>query len=178
MKGLENRRKSEWILFKTGYYDRIDKWCSETEGGTIVESAVGIHKYVRENGYTYAQKGIKVPNTQGKTIDCSSFVTWVLVNAKVPGFTEGMYQWNSSTFASNPLGWQIVSVSDAQPGDILVYSGHVEIVAENNPNSNSFRVYNCGSNNAIKATGTPELPESSNSGRGKTTTLVILRPPQ
>lgn len=26
MKGLENRRKSEWTLFQTGYYDVIDKW--------------------------------------------------------------------------------------------------------------------------------------------------------
>ena len=26
--GLENRRRSEWRLFQTGYYDRIDKWWS------------------------------------------------------------------------------------------------------------------------------------------------------
>ncbi len=177
-KGLENRRKSEWILFKTGYYDRIGKWCSVSEGGTIVECAVEVHKYLRENEYKYGQVGIKVPNLSGKTIDCSSFVTWVLVNAKVSGFTEGMYQWNSSTFASNPLGWKTVLPSEAQPGDILVYPAHVEIVAENDPNSNSFRVYNCGSDTSISAVGTPKLPESSNSGRGKTTTLVILRPPQ
>lgn len=28
LKGLENRRKSEWTLFQTGYYDKLDKWWS------------------------------------------------------------------------------------------------------------------------------------------------------
>lgn len=89
-----------------------------------------------------------------------------------------MYQWTSSSFASNPLGWQTVSASEAQPGDIVVYSGHVEIIAENDPNSANFRVYDCGGNNSIGATGTPELPESSMTSRNKTAAVVILRVPQ
>ena len=178
-KGLENRRKSEWILFKTGYYDRINKWCSNTEGGTIVESAVEVHKYVRTNGYYYQQAGVTLPNTKTKTIDCSSYVTWVLVNSHITGFKEGMSQWNSSTFIANPLGWQVVSVKEAQPGDIVAYSGHVEIIAENDINSSKFRVYNCGGNSSIKADGgNSGLPESSMSGRTKTSSRIILRPPQ
>ncbi len=35
--GLENRRKAEWLLFKTGYYDRIDEYYEEGSGGNIVE---------------------------------------------------------------------------------------------------------------------------------------------
>lgn len=177
--GLVKRRRSEWILFKTGYYDNIDKWCSESEGGSIVEKAIEVHNYLRSNGYHYAQTGGAVPRTSSKAIDCSSYVTWVLVEANVSGFTSGMPQWNSGKFATNPLGWQEVSANDAQPGDIVVYSGHVEIVAQNDPNSSQFRVYSCGSNNSINANGgNSGLPESSNSGRNKSTAVKILRVPQ
>lgn len=144
--------------------------------GNIVSAAVSVHNYLRTNGYTYAQNGVNVPNTSGRTIDCSSYVTWVLVEAGVPGFTPGMYQWTSSTFGSNPKGWQTVSVDEAAPGDIVVYPGHVEIIAEN-ISGNYFRVYNCGSNNSINASGTSELPESSRSGHSKSQATVILRVP-
>lgn len=147
-------------------------------GGSIVENAVSLHEYLRLNGYYYAQAGIKLPNPNGRTIDCSSYVTWVLLNAGVEGFSEGMYQWTSYTFASNPQGWQTVSASEAQPGDIVVYPGHVEIVAENNPNSDRFTVYNCGGDSSIGAEGTAELPESSTSGRSKNSATIILRVPQ
>ena len=179
LNGLVKRRRSEWILFKTGYYDNIDKWCSESEGGSIVEKAIEVHNYLRSNGYHYAQTGGAVPRTSSKAIDCSSYVTWVLVEANVSGFTSGMAQWTSAKFATNPLGWQEVSANDAQPGDIVVYSGHVEIIAKNDPSSTQFRVYNCGSNNSINADGgNSGLPESSNSGRNKSTAVKILRVPQ
>ena len=145
-------------------------------GGTVVDEAIKLHQYLRTNGYYYVQAGVSVPNLNGRTIDCSSFVTWVLVNAKVEGFTEGMYQRKSGDFYSNNMGWATVSVNDAQPGDILVYSGHVEIVAANDPNSDRFKVYNCGSDSAINAAGTPDLPESSGS-RLKSQVLKVLRPP-
>ena len=175
MAGLENRRKSEWILFKTGYYDRIDKWCSNTTGGSVVEAAVQCHAYLRNNGFTYAQTGNNIPITgTGGHIDCSSYVSWVLYEA---GFTEFEgYQKTSSVFTSNPWGWEEVSVSEAQPGDILTYSGHVEIVAGDA--GDKFRVYNCGSDNSINAEGTEDLPESSVSGYSKSSVIKVLRPPQ
>ena len=173
--GLENRRKSEWILFKTGYYDRINKWCSNTAGGTVVEKAVECHAYLRNNKYRYAQAGINIPITSSvKTVDCSSYVSWVLYEA---GFTEFEgYQKTSSVFTSNPWGWEEVSVSEAQPGDILTYSGHVEIVAGDA--GDRFRVYNCGGDDSIKAKGTADLPESSVSGHSKSSVIKVLRPPQ
>lgn len=147
-----------------------------TQGnGSIVESAISIHKYVRERGFRYAQAGITVPNANGSTIDCSSYVTWVLLNSHVEGFTEGMYQWTSSSFNCNPYGWQEIPVNEAQPGDILVYSGHVEIVAATG--ADRFIVYNCGGNSSIMAAGTSELPESSTSGRSKSSIIKILRVP-
>ena len=173
--GLENRRKSEWILFKTGYYDRINKWCSQTDTGSIVQKAVECHKYLRINGFTYAQAGISIPITgKGKTVDCSSFVSWVLYEAGYKDFAGP--QENSRTFNANRWGWQQVSVSEAQPGDILVYSGHVEIMAADA--GDRFRVYNCGGNASINASGTAELPESSSSAHTKAQILKILRPSQ
>ena len=173
MLGLERRRKSEWILFKTGYYDSIGKWCSQSGTGTIVEKAVECHRYLRTNGYYYAQAGVNIPITgSGRTIDCSSFVSWVLYEA---GFEEMEgYQQTSYTFLANKWGWQELSVSEAQPGDLLVYSAHVEIVAGDA--GDRFLVYNCGSNNSINAEGTAELPESSTSGYTKGQVLKVLRP--
>lgn len=145
-------------------------------GGTIIQEAINVHKYVRENGYTYAQAGVSLPNEKGRTIDCSSFVTWVLINAKVDGFTAGMYQWCSSDFVNNPMGWEEISVQDAQPGDILAYNGHVEIVA-GGLDSARFLVYNCGGNSSIKAQGTSSLPEASTSGYSKSQVVKVLRVP-
>ena len=147
-----------------------------TQGnGTIVDSAVAIHKYVREHGYIYQQAGVNVPNTTGSTIDCSSYVTWVLVDAGVQGFSNGMHQWGSTTFNQNPYGWEEVAIEEAQPGDIIVYSGHVEIVAD--IGTDEFIVYNCGGNSSIRATGSTNLPESSEASRSKTQVLKILRVP-
>lgn len=174
------RGNANWKVFHDGIYttpsgEILDPSNYGTGNSTIVQSAVAIHKYVRENGYKYQQRGISLPNPNGRTIDCSSFVTWVLVDLKVNGFTNGMYQWTSRTFNSNPKGWQVVSAAQAQPGDILVYNGHVEIVAATG--SDSFIVYNCGGNSSIGAAGTADLPESSTSGHKKSSITKILRVP-
>lgn len=148
-----------------------------TGNGNIVEAAVNVHSYVRNNGYRYSQVGVTVPNVSGRTIDCSSYVTWVLVQAGVPGFNEGMYQYTSATFVQNSHGWQTISANEATAGDIVVYSGHVEIIAENSSSNNKFRVYNCGGNESIRAEGTTDFPESSISAYNKNEAIVILRIP-
>ena len=172
------RAAANWKVFHENVYtDQNGNVIEVASGGTIVQQAIEVHKYVRENGYTYAQAGITVPNLDGRTIDCSSFVTWVLVNVGVDGFTEGMYQWTSGTFTSNPKGWQEVSVDEAQPGDIVTYNGHVEIIAGPGDGSH-FLVYNCGGNSSISAAGTSDMPETSMSGHTKSSVRKILRVPQ
>ena len=139
--------------------------CTGTSAGNsdIVTAAVSVHNYIRTNGYSYGQRGITVPNTSGRTVDCSSFVTWVLVEAGVDVFTPGMYQ--------------KVSAEDARAGDIVLYNGHVEIIAAN-PEGSRFLVYNAGSNSSINASGTSELPESSTGARDKTAAIAIYRIPE
>lgn len=158
--------------------DIFGEFASLGGGGTIVQEAVKLHQYIRTNGYSYGQGGVTVPNLGGRTIDCSSYVTWVLVNAGVENFVQGMYQWTSWTFEGNQYGWQEVSIDQAQPGDIVTYNGHVEIIADPNPSGDRFIVYNCGGNASINAEGTSELPESSTSGYSKSSATHILRVPQ
>ncbi len=149
---------------------------STESSSSIVEAAVAVHQEVRNSGYTYNKNSVKkVPNYNTKYIDCSSYVTWVLMKAGVSGFTEGMNQKSSSDFNNNPWGWQEVSINEAQPGDILCYNGHVEIVADSTPKRNKFTVYNCGGNTSIRAKGTDELPESSTSGKTISSITKILR---
>lgn len=178
------RGTANWTVFHEGRYVLPDggelnpsDYNSISSGGTIVEQAIEVHRYVRENNYRYQMAGISVPNLNGRTIDCSSFVTWVLVSAGINGFTEGMYQWTSSDFTSNAYGWQEVSVEEAQPGDIVTYSGHVEIIAGPGDGSH-FLVYNCGGDSSIQAAGTDDMPETSMSGHSKGSIRKILRVPQ
>ena len=142
-------------------------------GGTVVQNAVKIHKQVRTSGkYSYNNGSNKPVPVNPPYIDCSSYVSWVMFESGFKDFKGG--QKTSSTFASNPWGWEVVSKNNAKAGDILVYSGHVEIYT-----GKGNLVYNMGSNNAINSAGTSDLPESSDSGssHGVANTIKILRPP-
>lgn len=151
--GLARRRKAEWDLFCNGYGgstipgDGTGNGSSEGKGGqyasTILQNAKKCHDYLRKNGYKYFQKSISIPITNsGKTIDCSSYVSWVLYES---GFTQFKGpQHTSATFAKNPYNWEKISKENLQAGDILVYSGHVEIYAGNG------KYYNCGGPKSIE----------------------------
>ena len=192
--GPEHADGTETTVWEQGQYTawqvekKLDVWedifgdygslSSAAGNGDIVQNAIEVHKYVREQGFEYAQAGIYVPAENGSTIDCSSYVTWVLVNAGIEGFTEGMYQWSSSSFMSNPYGWEEISKESVQPGDILVYSGHVEIYAGTDDYGNTL-VYNCGGDDSIGATGTNGLEEASGASgsHGVNNAAKILRVP-
>lgn len=144
--GLVKRRKEEWALFNKGYYANTNSYYTELSGkyaNTILEKAKQCHDYLRNNKYKYAQAGISVPITSAvKTVDCSSFVSWVLYET---GFTEFKgYQKTSSYFKKNPMNWQKISKENLQAGDILVYTDHVQIYAGDE------KYYNCGGNDSIQ----------------------------
>lgn len=112
--------------------------------GTLVEIAKKCHDYIRENNFYYSSAtnksagkyvtdgvstgngSIPYPNGTNYT-DCSAYVTWVLYEY---GYTEFTTQKTSSWFNGDgpkSKGWSVLPASSAQPGDILVTSGHVEI---------------------------------------------------
>lgn len=75
-------------------------------GGTVVQSAVKIHKQVRESGkYSYDKSYNKQVPVNPPHIDCSSFVSWVMYESGFNQFKGG--QKGSSDFASNP--WRMGS---------------------------------------------------------------------
>lgn len=138
--------------------------------------------YANNNFYYSTANGVrsipadKSTNYSGKYyVDCSSYVTWALYEYALANGNTAMknyfsYQRNSATFASIGAngGNSYLSVVDkktnstnvdlslAKPGDILVSNGHVEFFnSYTNPSENyiNIKVYNCGSNNSIKAPG-------------------------
>lgn len=168
---LDNRRKSEWILFTTGYYGfntNIKKFYSES-GGTIVECAEYIHKYMEDNNYTYCVKGTnryeecgefgKYPHGLNDTFEesktgfhnscCATFVSWVLQDAgyvtKEEHIQYGLNGANNlSRFLENKKGWTRVNSDQMEAGDIMVYDGHVQIYAGDGT------TYNAGSGPNIR----------------------------
>ena len=76
---------------------------------------------------------------------CATYVSWVLQEAGY--LTEAEHTDSASALASLLMnkGFTIITnQSEFQPGDILVYSGHIEIYAGNGT------VYNAGSGSAIR----------------------------
>lgn len=117
--------------------------------GDILGKAQEILEYIRANGFTYGAPGRSIPDIKnGKKIDCSSYVSWVLYES---GYTEFKgHQHTSSDFCNNTMNWQVIDrEEDLQPGDILAYEGHVEIYAGNG------KIYNAGSTKAIRETKQP-----------------------
>ena len=118
-------------------------------GGDIVAIAKQCHDYVRLNGFTYLQNylhnTIPIDESGYKTIDCSSFVTWVLYEY---GYTDlGGYQQSTSTLLglANSKGWTVKPGSQAQAGDIVLNPGvHTAIYAGNG------QFYDCGSTSLIQ----------------------------
>ena len=114
--------------------------------GTMVGIAKKCHDYIRENNFYYSSADNKdageykkdgpstgngsIPYPNGTNyIDCSAYVTWVLYEYGYEEFTtQKTSSWFNGTGPENKEGWKVLEkVNDAQPGDILVKSGHVEI---------------------------------------------------
>ncbi len=141
--------------------------------GSIISEAQSAHIYLEQNGYRYDKsykKEIPLTNEKNKYVDCSSYVSWVLYRL---GFNEfGGKQKSSIDFNNNPWGWQEVnSINQAVAGDILCYSGHVEIYA-GEVSGNYAKVYNCGTNKSVQNS-TP-----STSGHTISSISKILRVPK
>ena len=155
VEGLNKRRRAEWLLFKTGYYDRINEYYEE--GGDIVNVADEVHKYIEQNGYYYSL-GDDLPGNinsvkNTKAVCCATFVSWTLYEAGYDWMEEctGInYCGTLLPFLESHGGQKIAytSMSDLQPGDILFYgsggTAHTDIYAGDG------MWYNCGGNSSVK----------------------------
>lgn len=155
-------------------------------GGSIIEIADMIHKYMEQNNYTYCvlndsneyeeckkyskAHGLNRTFEESKTghhnTCCATYVSWVL---QMAGYIEDSdHSDGAETLAQTILigkyGWKRVSVAEVQPGDILYYTyGHIEIYAGNNTK------YNAGSGDAIRRISPCETTISSDA--------IVLRAP-
>lgn len=155
-------------------------------GGSIIEVADMIHKYMEQNNYTYCvldnsnqyeecgkynkAHGLNRTFEESKTgyhnTCCATYVSWVL---QMVGYIDDSdHSDGAETLAQTILmgkyGWKRVSVAEAQPGDILYYTyGHIEIYAGNNTK------YNAGSGDEIRRISPYETTISSDA--------IVLRAP-
>lgn len=140
LSGLIERRKSEWLLFQTGYFDRgVEAYWKEDENKAedintpltgnkkekmenLIAKAIKIANDVDYKYYTYSQA-----NRMGEhSYDCSSFCARLykeFFNKNIPSTTSG--------YGSKGYKGLVGSV-ELQPGDILWKSGHVELYIGNN----------------------------------------------
>lgn len=140
------------------YYNELQGREAPT-GGEFYNIAYQLHEYLRTNMYWYpssanlqaggfVRDGTSVrhkipvmgePENQ-RYVDCSSYVSWVITQ-----YTGRTQLYSSVQILNNAMGFEEVSLSELQPGDIVVRSGHTEIYAGDN------RTFNCGSTNAIRS---------------------------
>lgn len=182
-KGGVDRAKANWKVYNEAIY--TDRAGNEivTFGGDFLNVAAETWKKVCEMDPDYG--GASIPIT-GETIDCSSYVSWVLYNY---GYTEfGGWQTTSQLFYNTDwnvkYGWQEIKVASKEnpinmlkPGDIFVrYEGtgkgqthHVLIVAE--ISDGKLMAFDCGSKTSWSGNSTASPKNKSyfltESGAGK-----------
>lgn len=151
LRGLVLRRESEWNLFQTGHYYRegiMDKWWTESSGGSILEGAEAVHKVMEDEKWTYSvSQGALYWNNIEKSLNnpnhatcCATFVGASLYYAGI--FTE--QEMNSFNYNYCPTsfnfysshGTVINSYDELEAGDIVFFDyerdgklDHVEIYA-------------------------------------------------
>lgn len=148
--GQEAKWKEEIKGYMTELYEAmgITPTASAGSQGDILTNAKEIIEYARKHNFTYGAPGRDIPDIRnGKLLDCSSYVSWVLYESGYKEFKG--HQHTSRDFLKNDMKWETVKEKDLQPGDILAYSGHVEIYAGNG------KIYNAGSTKAIRRSDQP-----------------------
>lgn len=150
---------------------------------SLVEIIKNCKQYYASNNFYYSlEAGVRtIPADKSKTydgkryVDCSSFTSWVLYeyalnNGKTSMQNYFSTQKTSATFANigsnggnsylsvvdSKTSSKNVNLANAKAGDILVTKGHVEFFNSYTANSNgtiTLKVYNCGSDSSVKASG-------------------------
>lgn len=115
--------------------------------GNFLAVAKECHDYIRQQNYSYIN-GTTIPADENNVngIDCSAYVTWVLYEY---GYTElkghqKTCSWFMNTSTMQKMGWTVLPATQAEAGDIVVNSHHMEIYAGDG------KFYNAGSTEAIR----------------------------
>ena len=145
-----DRRKSEWILFTTGYYTTLDKY--DPRGGTILENCVVVMEELLDGTVYYSltnlPRKIDFENWNGLGCCCCTYVARVafLSGVKAEDLNRveeardghGPYNMNGCGQLYNILtdlaGWEeLESLDEAEPGDIIIdLDLHAYIKADDN----------------------------------------------
>ena len=134
-----------------------------SSGERIVAKAEEIHQYMEDNKYTYCVyggnsyeecgsygkgHGLNTTFEESKTgyhnTCCATYVSWVLQET---GHISRAEHSNGADTLANTLknkGWTKVPANQLQPGDVMVFSGHVQIYGDN------AEIYNAGSGRSIR----------------------------
>lgn len=162
--GLAKRRKSEWTLFQTGYYDVLNQRHSEGSA-TIIEAAHKIHKHMEDYKYTYSLTTL--PGTANiawnmRTSCCATYVDWVLAEAGYKKADESLIHGACTLFrVYQEKGFMVIeNYSDLQPGDIvfmtakdnstITYNGRTLLVGHVQIYAGDGMWYNAGSTERIQ----------------------------
>lgn len=177
LNGLINRRKSEWLLFQTGYFDRgVNGYCStdSVESGTIgaiLSKAKEIHECLEKNKASWSVDILPTYEEirNSKYVCCANYVSAVLIDAGCidkSEYTPGAATLESVLARKNSFK-KISNYSDLKTGDIVFMTrenstsgtGHVQIFAGNS------KWYNTGSTGTIQDTSPKSSTDSYVKGR-------------
>ena len=139
-------------------------------GGDFLAVAEKIWKKICNGNYSYG--GSSIPCT-GTTVDCSSYVSWVLYEYGYDDFKGGQHctMHFKNTNWTSKYGWQEINVgaglnpySSIQPGDIFVRDpgnndGHVTLVVRKE--SGKIYCYDCGNSNNWRGNSTGSALDKS-----------------
>lgn len=151
LSGLEARRKSEWVLFQTGWFDErgnVNAYCSKNEE-TVDSSSIKLTGKKKEKMEKLIARAIEIANDEdyqyytysqanrygAHSFDCSSFCARLYkkyFNINIPNTTDG---YGNEGYIGN------VGTVELQPGDILWRKGHVELYIGNNKRAGAHEHY-------------------------------------
>ena len=131
---------------------------------SFLQIAKNCKTYYAKNKFTYNKGSGAIPadNSKSTKTDCSAYVCWVLYEYASANGKSSMKKHYSKHIYSESIGNSSymtkvkVDKKDklkyAKTGDILIYSGHVEIYAGSSKNGKAV-VYNCGDTSYIQNSG-------------------------
>ena len=158
---VSGQKENMMTNFEADLRNNLDNTVGDASGGfkadTLLDTAKNCWTYIVENGQRYSYGGASQPINNGNTVDCSSFVSWILLEygfeefKSHPHTSQSFYETNFNDL----YGWEEIPVDSGQspidqlqPGDIFVRYGngthHVTFVVEVDTAGSKIKCYDCG----------------------------------